>query len=521
MSAETLIAPAAGPEPAPTPDPPVSSLALRAQVLSGVMWKIVSQAFRQGSRLIVALILARLLTPEQFGVSAEVLVVSSLVIVFADLAFGAALIQRKEISELDKSTAFWACTLFGVFFTALGFVCAGPLADFYNEPQVEPLFRVMSFIFLTTSLSTVQESLLNRELSFKVLETRMMIATVGGAAVGITSAALGGGSWAIILQALSLSIFSTLLLWTMSPWRPRFQFSFASLKSMAGFSTYIFGHRLLYYLHRNSDNLLIGRFVGAASLGAYAIAYNVILVPFSRIAAPIQDVVFPAFSRIQNDKERIGEGWIRITRMVAAVTVPSLVGLAIVAGDFVNLVLGSKWHEATTVIQVLAWVGILQSLQSLNTGILEALGHARAIFRWTVVFFVAHLTAFVVGLHWGIVGVAVGYSISTTLIEPSYLLLTSRAVGMSPWRFLEAVAGVFEASAGMGLVVLGAHYGLVQADVPGPLRLLACVLIGAVVFAALAAWRQPEILEEVKDLRARRKGRSDLAPASLPVPAEA
>jgi len=511
MSAETLIAPPPAPAPAP---PPAASLGLRAQVLSGVIWKIVSQTFRQGSRLIVALILARLLTPDQFGVAAEVLVVSSLVIVFADLAFGAALIQRKEISELDKNTAFWACTVFGLFFTALGFASAGWLADFYHEPQVEPLFRVLSFIFLTTSMSTVQESLLNREMSFKVLETRMMIATVGGAAIGITSAAMGGGAWAIILQALSLSIFSTLMLWVMSPWRPRFQFSLASLKSMAGFSTYIFGHRLLYYLHRNSDNLLIGRFVGAAPLGAYAIAYNVILVPFSRVAAPIQDVIFPAFSRIQNDPQRIAIGWIRITRMVAAITVPSLVGLAIVADDFVNLVLGSKWHDATTVIQVLAWVGILQSLQSLNTGILEALGHARAIFRWTILFFALHITAFVVGLHWGIVGVAVGYSISTTILEPSYLLLTSRAVGISPWRFLEAVAGVFEASAGMGLVVLGAHYGLVQAGVPGALRLLICVVVGGVVFAGLAAWRQPEILEEIRELRDRRKGRA-------PAPAEA
>ncbi|HWH96193.1 MAG TPA: MOP flippase family protein [Baekduia sp.] len=508
MSAETLAPPAtAGPPPA------APTLGLRAQVLSGVLWKVFSQAFRQGSRLIVALILARLLTPEQFGVSAEVLVISSLVIVFADLAFGAALIQRKEISDLDKSTAFWACMAFGVFFTALGFACAGPLADFYNEPQVEPLFRVMSFIFLTTSLSTVQESLLNRELSFKVLETRMMIATVGGAGVGIASAALGGGSWAIILQALSLSIFSTLMLWVMSPWRPSLRFSWASLASMASFSTYIFGHRLLYYLHRNTDNLLIGRFVGAAPLGAYAIAYNVILVPFSRLAVPIQDVVFPAFSRIQGDRERIADGWIRITRMVAAVTVPSLVGLAIVAEDFVNLLLGSKWHEATTVIQVLAWVGILQSLQSLNTGILEALGHARAIFRWTIVFFSAHVTAFAIGLHWGIVGVAVGYSISTTLIEPSYLLLTSRAVGISPWRFLEAIAGVFEASAGMGLVVLGAHVWLVDLGVAGPLRLLACTVLGGVVFLALAAWRAPEVLDEARDLRARRKGRGVSAPA--------
>ena len=127
-----------------------------------------------------------------------------------------------------------------------------------------------------------------------------------------------------------------------------------------------------------------------------------------------------------------------------------LVGLAVVADDFVAVVLGPKWHSAALVIQVLAWVGILQSLQGLNTGILEALGRARTIFRYTVVFFVAHLIAFVVGVQWGIVGVAVGYAISTTIIEPAYLWLTARAVGISPWTFLQSVAGVFEASALLG-----------------------------------------------------------------------
>src|SRR4051812_26677465 len=442
MSAETLVAP-----PAPR------SVGLRAQVLSGVLWKIGSQGFRQGSRLIVALILARLLTPEQFGVAAEVLVISSLVTVFSDLAFGAALIQRDEITEDDRSTAFWCCVASGTAFTALGIALAGPVANFYREPEVKPLLTVLSFQFLATSLATVQESLLTRDLRFRLLETRMMIVTVGGAVVGITAAALGAGAWAIILQSLTLSVLSSAMLWLMSPWRPRLRFSRTSLRDAASFSGYIFGHRLLYYLHRNSDNLLIGRVVGAASLGAYAIAYNVILVPFSRIASPIQDVLFPAFSRIQGDRDRIAVGWLRVTRAVAAVTVPMLVGLAIVADDFVAVVLGPKWHAAALVIQVLAWVGILQSLQGLNTGILEALGRARTIFRYTVVFFVAHLIAFVVGVQWGIVGVAVGYTISTTIIEPAYLWLTARAVGISPWMFLQSVAGVFEASALMGAIV--------------------------------------------------------------------
>jgi O-antigen/teichoic acid export membrane protein len=478
---------------------------LRAMVLAGVLWKILSQGFRQGSRLVVALILARLLTPEQFGVAAEVLVFSSLVIVFADLAFGAALIQRAEIDEDDRSTAFWACTAAGLTFTLLGIALAGPIAAFYHEPQVRPLFTALSLTFVLSSLSTVQESLLARDMAFKTLETRLMAATVVGAVVGVTTAALGGGAWAVILQSLSLSVCSTALLWAMSPWRPQLRFSWTALKRMASFSGFIFGHRLLYYLHRNSDNLLIGRFIGAAPLGAYAIAYNVILVPFSRIAAPIQDVLFPAFSRIQGDRDRIAAGWLRVTRAVAAVCVPMLVGLAIVADDFVTIVLGSKWHAAAAVIQVLAWVGILQSLQSLNTGILEALGHARAIFRWTIAFFCAHLIAFAIGLHWGILGVAIGYSISTTIIEPSYLVLTTRAVGITPWRFLGALWGVAQAAVLMGIVILLARAELVDAGVPALPRLAACTLLGALVYVPLCWWRVPEMSAEIRDLRARRR----------------
>lgn len=492
---------------------------LRALVMAGMVWKLVSQGFRQTSRLVVALILARLLSPADFGVAAEVIVFSSLIIVFADLAFGAALIQRDEVSEDDRSTAFWACAATGLAFTLLGIALAGPIASFYGEPQVKPLVMALSVTFLLTSVSTIQESLLARDLAFRTLETRLMAATVVGAVVGIGAAVLGWGAWAVILQSLALSVSSSALLWAMSPWRPQLRFSWASLRSMASFSGFLFGHRLLYYLHRNSDNLLIGKAIGPAAVGAYAIAYNIILVPFSRIAAPLQDVLFPAFSRIQGDRARIADGWIRVTRAIAAVSIPALAGLALVADDFVTVVLGSKWSAAAPVIQILAWVGALQALQSLNTGILEALGHARAIFRWTIVFFACHLVAFVVGLHWGMLGVAAGYAISTTIVEPSYLLLTSRAVGISPWRFLRALTGVAWATLGMALVVAAARWGLVEAGAPALVRLLACTLAGVAVYVPLCAWRAPEVRAEVQAARARRRARSASTPAAVTVTA--
>lgn len=488
---------------------------LRGAVRSGVVWKILSQGFRQSSRLLVALILARLLTPAEFGIAAEVLVFSSFIVVFADAAFGAALIQRENLTEDDRSTAFWASVVIGLVLTAVGVLAAGPIANFYGEPQVEPLLRAMSAGFLLTSLGAIQEALLTREMAWRTLELRLMLATVLGAVVGISTALAGWGAWAIILQSLTVIVASSAILWIRSPWRPELRFSKTSLVEMGSFSAYVFGHRLLYYAHRNADNLLIGKFVGAAALGAYAIAYNIILVPFSRIAVPIQDVLFPAFARLQTDLARIADAWIRAMRMVGAITVPSLVGLAIVAPDFVTVVLGEKWHATAALIQILAWVGILQSLQSLNTGVLEAVGRARAVFRYTLVFFGAHIVAFVVGLHWGVTGVAAGYAISTTLIEPAYLWLTCRAVDTSPWRVLRGLAGVLTASALMGAAVLLLRQALTQGGVPALGCLVACTVAGAVAYAGLLAVFAPDVIRDARDMMRRRRGETPTASETL------
>ena len=158
--------------------------------------------------------------------------------------------------------------------------------------------------FVVASLGATQTALLTREMAFRALELRPMAGRPVGAAVGIALAA-GAGAWAIIAQQLTIVVVWTILIWRPRRWRPRFTFSMASLRDLGGFSGNVFGQRLVYYVHRNADNLLIGRFLGASALGVYALAYNVMLQPMSRIAGPVQEVLFPAFSRMQDDRERM------------------------------------------------------------------------------------------------------------------------------------------------------------------------------------------------------------------------
>jgi O-antigen/teichoic acid export membrane protein len=490
---------------------------LRGQVFNGLAWKVLSQVVGQGGRLVVAILLARLLAPRDFGLASMCLVFSSLVLVFSDLALGAALVQREKLSDQDRATAFWTSVAAGVLFTLIGLVAAMPLAAFYHEPDVKPLLMVLSSTFLISSIATTHEALLVRELQFRAVELRVMVGLLAGAAAGVITALQGGGPWAIIAQQVTTALVTTILIVKRSPWRPTLRFSRAALRDMSGFSGFVLGHRLLYYIHRNADNLLIGRFVGAAGLGVYTLAYNVMLIPFSRIAGPIQQVLFPAFSRMQDQPERIAALWIRATRLVGAISIPALCGLVVVAPDFVPVVFGHRWDDAVPLIQILAWVGLLQSLQTLNTEILQARDRTSTIFRFSIVFFVAHLTAFAVGLHWGVEGVAVAYAISSTLVEPVFTWLTARAVGISPLRLLQSFWGIVQAAVVMGAVVYVLRSVLIDAGAGELVRLALCVLAGILVYVPLCAWRQPEVLDEIRRVRAGRTRRRASAAASTQV----
>jgi O-antigen/teichoic acid export membrane protein len=458
---------------------------MRRRVLGGLAWTGGAQVVMQVIRAVVAVALARILAPDDYGVAALALVFAGLVLVFSDLALGAAIVQRKDLTEDDRSTAFWIAIGAGITFTIVGVLAAPLIAEFYGRPEVTDLCRVLAVTFVITSLATTHEALLVREMEFGKLERRLMASTLVGAVAAITVALITRDAWALIAQQIAEAIVSTTLLWAFSPWRPKFRFSGPSLRALGGFSAPLVGHRLLYYFHRNADNILIGRYAGAAALGAYTLAYNIMLFPFTRIAGPVQRVLAPAFARMQDEPQRMADAWVRTVRMVGTVSIPALCGIVVVAPDFVTVVLGDKWHEVITILQVLAWVGIVQSLQSLNTDILQARGRTSVVLKFTILFTITHTAGFVVGLQWGVVGVAVAYAITTTLVEPVYLYLTAREIDTSPWRILRAVRGIFQAAIAMALVVLAARVALLDMGVPALPRLAACVALGGLVYALL------------------------------------
>lgn len=456
----------------------------------------------QGSRALVGLTLARLLTPREFGLAAMAMAFSGFALILADPALTAALVRRKSITEDDRSTVFWTTLVAGIGCTLLGIALAGPIAGFFGEPKIRPLVMVESLSFLFVALSATHVALMSRGMDFKGLEIREMSGQIGGAAVGIGLAFGGAGAWAIIGQSVIGVAIGTALLWKVSKWRPRFIYSRRSLRECGSFGGKMLASRMQSYLNLNADNLLIGRFLGSAALGTYTIAYNVMFAPLARLAAPIQGVMIPAFARLQDDRERLGTTWLRGSRLTAAVSIPGFIGMLAVAPDFVPVVLGHRWEGAVPILQLLCWAGIFQSVEMLQWSVLQSCGRAGTLLRYTTASTVCNLIAFGVGLHWGIEGVAAGFAIARTLLVPFITSITCRVTHLRLRDYVSAQAGVLQACALMLVAVIGCRALLVEAGLPAAARLPLLVALGAASYVALLLWRSKDIVDELRRIRA-------------------
>lgn len=473
--------------------------ALPSRMRSGFLWKLASQGTAQASRTVMTIILAHLLAPTDFGLAGLVLVFAGLLQLLSDVGLSASIVQFETVTEEDCSTAFWTGLAAASACFAVAFVVSPYVAEFYGHPSVRWMFVALCSTMITGALCTTQASLLWRRMDFRALELREIVAASASAALGIACGFAGLGAWSLIVAAVTMSVMSTAMIWVVSPWKPSFTFSFASLRRMASFSSSVFFSRFLNLADRNADNLLVGRFLGPAALGIYAIGYSVILLPFQRLLFPIQNVMIPALASLQRDVRGMRDLWLRTLRLVAALLFPTSIGIIIVCPDFVTVVLGSKWHAATPVIQILAWVALIQALTAAAGPVFQSTGRAGLLLRVSAGAFLIDLTAFAFGLRWGVRGVASAYALTNTvLIVPVTLALVISLLEARPVQVIRELRGVIEATVVMAAVAIAVRKALEAAQVGTGLRLLAVVVIAALAYGLMCLWRERRLFGELR-----------------------
>ena len=378
----------------------------------GVTWMAGAQAGKILMQLVSILTLARILPTEDFGLMALASTVTVFAGLFRDMGTGAALIQKRELTSDLKNATFLFNMLLGIFFTTI-FVLFSPLVSIlFKEPRLVDILLALSPVFTIVPLGVVHQAILERESLFKQVAIIELTAASCGLFVAIVVAWQGGGVYALVTQSIVTALVTTLFLWFVSTWRPTLNFIWSPLKEIFEFSGNVFLFNLVNYFHRNSDSMLIGRFLGVVDLGFYNIAYRILLFPLQNITLVINRAIFPAYSRSQHNLTLIGEHYLELLESIAIITAPLMALIWVLREPLIVVLLGERWLPAASVLAWLAPVGFFQSMISTSGSVLNSIGRADVLRKLGLIGAPLLTLSFVFGLPYGIEGVAAAYCIA-------------------------------------------------------------------------------------------------------------
>jgi PST family polysaccharide transporter len=428
---------------------------IRQQAFTGLKWSSFSQLGRQGMQFVTTIVLARLLDPADFGLMGMATVVTGFILLFRDLGTASAVIQRSQPTPNLLSGLFWVNVSFGLVAAVLLYLFAPILSGLYNEARIVPLLRLLALSFIISGLGTLHQALLERGLEFGRLARVELIATLAGAAVGIGSAVAGQGVWSLVYQTLTVTSVTTVLLWVFSPWRPMFVLGLGEVRQVMGYSLNLTGFNIFNYFARNADYLLIGRYLGATELGYYTLAYRLMLYPLQNISAVVGRVMFPVYVRMRDDNARFRRTYLRVAGSIAFLTFPLMLGLLVLAKPFILTFFGASWQPVVVLLQILAPLGMAQSIVSMIGSIYQAKGRTDLLFRWGMFASTLFVVAFVVGLKWGVVGVAVAYAVTLLALSYPAQAIPFRLIGLRVQELMSVLWRPFVISIMMAVVLIG------------------------------------------------------------------
>jgi PST family polysaccharide transporter len=367
---------------------------------------VAAQSVKLALQLGSTAVLARILTPADFGVFAMVAVFTGFIGRFRDLGLTAATVQRLEIDHGQVSTLFWVNVAAGTALMVLSAAVSPLVVWFYGEEALAGIMLAVSVTFLFAGFGAQHIALLRRQMRF----TALACVEIGAMSFGIAAAiavALGGGRyWALVALATGQAFASTVLSSLISGWRPgRWRMS-AEVHDMLRFGGALTAANMVNFISRNFDNLVIGRYWGAVDLGIYARAYALLLAPVQQINGPIAAVAVPALARLQDRKAEYCRYYLKIVQVIAYISMPAAVLLGVLAEEVVLILLGPQWHEVAAIFRIFAVFVVVQNVSVTTGWVLQSLGRASRLFKWQAAHAVIFVIACLIGVRWGAMGVA-------------------------------------------------------------------------------------------------------------------
>lgn len=430
---------------------------LREKTIAGMIWTGIGKFGSVGLSFVANMVLARLLVPADFGCVGMLHVFIAISTIFVYAGFGMALIQKKEEpTKVDYNSVFYWNLAASLFFIGLLYLCAPSIARYYEMPELANVLRVQSLVLIIQGFSLVQSSQLQRHLRFKELSIRNIIATFVGMVVAIAMALMGYGIWSLVVSQLITALTSVLLLWKMSDWRPSLEFSLASLKELFAFGGLMALSSLVETVYTNLQSLIIGKLYSATDLGYYTQGRKLESVPTESLSQIVNQVSFPVFASIQDDKQRLLYAVRRNIKAITYLNFPLMALMIAVAKPLILLLYGPQWEPAVPYFQILCISSMIYTLNTLNTNVIKSLGKSN-------IFFIVQLSKRVIGIGLIILGAQYGiYGLLWAVTSVGYIsfiinaFVNKKLIRYGIWRQMGDVGFCYLLSA---LLAVAVYFG--------------------------------------------------------------
>lgn len=476
------------------------SESLKKKTVKGVAWTSLDEVLNVGFGFIIGVILARLLSPSDYGMLAMIAVFNAIAIAFVNSGFANALIRKPDLTEDDNTTAFSFNIVVAIVMVGVLWIAAPWVAKFYDKPILASLLRAEAFLLVISSLRIVQNTQLSRALNFKAKMIINATSQVVAGVVAIVAAYRGFGVWALVIQHYVSSITGLVLLWVISPWRPRGHWNKESFRYLWGYGSKLLASGLLDKIYGNIYPIIIGKLFSAADLGQYTRAKGYASIPSMGLTGVLQQVSFPVLSQIQDDDERLRDSYRRMLRFTVFLVFPIMIGMAALAYPLVVALVTDKWAPCVPYLQIICFSSMWYPVHAINLNLLQVKGRSDLFLRLEIIKKVVITVAIFICVPFGIMGICYG-AVCTSLINLAInTYYTGKLIHVGFFRQMMDMTPTL-----LNSLFMGAAIYLATMPIDGNvLKLAVGIPTGMVLYLAVAwLFKLPELQEAVDIIRRR------------------
>lgn len=470
---------------------------LKKDTTKGVFWSLIERFGTQGVQFLVMLVMARLLSPNDYGVVGMLVVFVAIAQAFVDGGFSQALIRKKDRTEVDNSTVFYFNIVVSVLIYLIFYLFAPCVSTFYNMPTLTPFMRVICLSIIINAFGVVQRALFNANIDFKAQAKASLIAVVISGAIGITLAFRGFGPWALVWQQLSNLVVNTLFLWIYSEWRPILAYSWKSFNELFSFGSKLLATSLLNAIYNNIQTIVIGKLYAAKSLGLYTRAAHFADLPSQQFTSVFMRVTFPVLCKVQDDLERLTSVYRRMLRVSAYIVFPLLIGMAAVAHPMIRVFIGEQWIECAYMLQIICFAEMWYPIHAINLDILQVSGRSDLFLKIEIYKKIVSLALLAISAPFGIIAMCYSNLLSSLICLYINTYYSSKILGISLLSQLKDLFPTISLAMVMFVIVQVVIFFISNVFA----QLVVGVIVGVIVYISLSYILRFSELKELISLR--------------------